>query len=81
MQASEIKALIEAGLPQCQAQVDGDGRHWNAVVVSPAFEGQSMLKQHRLVYGALGDSFDTDALHALSLKTYTPEQWASLGNN
>jgi acid stress-induced BolA-like protein IbaG/YrbA len=78
MHADEIKALIEAGLPDCEAQVDGDGRHWNAVVVTPAFEGQSMLKQHRLVYGALGDSFDTEALHALSLKTFTPEQWASI---
>ena len=75
MQADQSKALIEAGLPECSATVDGDGRHWNAVVVSPAFDGQSMLKQHRLVYAALGDSFDTDALHALSLKTLTPAQW------
>ena len=79
MQAEEIKALIEAALPDCHAEVDGDGRHWNAVVVSTAFEGQNMLKQHRLVYGALGDSFDTDALHALSLKTFTPAQWADRG--
>jgi acid stress-induced BolA-like protein IbaG/YrbA len=79
MQADQIKALIEAGLPDCSAQVDGDGRHWNAVVVSPAFEGQSMLKQHRLVYGALGNSFDTEALHALSLKTFTPSQWETEG--
>lgn len=75
MQAEQIKVLIEAGLTDCQAQVDGDGRHWNAVVVSPAFLGKSMLQQHRQVYAALGDSFDTEALHALSLRTYTPEQW------
>tara|TARA_B100000676_G_scaffold5324_2_gene4912 strand:+ start:2002 stop:2244 length:243 start_codon:yes stop_codon:yes gene_type:complete len=75
MQAEEIKVLIESGLPDCEARVDGDGRHWNAVVVSSAFAGKPMLKQHRLVYAALGDSFDTEALHALSLKTYTPEQW------
>jgi acid stress-induced BolA-like protein IbaG/YrbA len=75
MQAEQIKTLIEAGLPECEAQVDGDGRHWNAVVVSPAFTGKSMLQQHRQVYAALGDSFDTEALHALSLRTYTPEQW------
>lgn len=75
MQADQIKALIEAGLPECSATVDGDGRHWNAVVSSPAFEGLSMLKQHRLVYAALGDSFDTEALHALSLKTFTPAEW------
>jgi acid stress-induced BolA-like protein IbaG/YrbA len=75
MQAEQIKALIESGLPDCEARVDGDGRHWNAVVISSAFAGKPMLKQHRLVYAALGDSFDTEALHALSLKTYTPEQW------
>ena len=50
------------------------GGGWNAVVVSTAFEGQNMLKQHRLVYGALGVGFDTDALHALSLKTLRPRR-------
>jgi acid stress-induced BolA-like protein IbaG/YrbA len=75
MQAEDIKKLIESGLSGSSAQVDGDGRHWNAVVVSASFEGKNMLAQHRLVYGALGDSFDTEALHALSLKTYTPSQW------
>ena len=75
MQAEQIKALIEAGLPDCEAHVDGDGRHWDAVVISPVFAGKSMLQQHRQVYAALGDSFDTEAVHALSLRTLTPDQW------
>jgi acid stress-induced BolA-like protein IbaG/YrbA len=47
-------------------------------VVSKAFSGKNMIAQHRLVYAALGDRFDTEAVHALSLKTYTPEQWQTL---
>lgn len=79
MQADDIKQRIEAGLPDCWARVEGDGRHWSAVVVSPAFDGKPMIKQHRLVYAALGDSFDTEAVHALSLRTFTPEQWQASG--
>jgi acid stress-induced BolA-like protein IbaG/YrbA len=59
-------------------EVSGDGRHFSAVVVSSAFDGKNMIAQHRLVYAALGSRFDTDAVHALSLKTYTPDQWQAL---
>lgn len=75
MEPEEIKMLIETGLEGSRAQVTGDGRHFQAVVICDAFAGKTMLEQHRLVYSVLGDRFDTDALHALSLKTYTPEQW------
>ena len=74
----EIKRLIEAGLAGSEASVDGDGRHFEATIVSSAFEGKSLLQQHRLVYDALGDRFDTEVLHALSIKTYTPQQWQQL---
>ena len=76
MNESEIKRLIEAGVPGATARVDGDGRHFRAVVVSAAFVGLSRIRQHRLIYDALGGSFDTEALHALSIQTWTPEQWA-----
>ncbi len=77
MQAEQIKQMIEAGLPGSQAQVFGDdGQHFEAIVVSPAFVGKGMLEQHRLVYGALGDNMRS-AIHALSMKTYTPDSWAS----
>jgi acid stress-induced BolA-like protein IbaG/YrbA len=59
-------------------EVTGDGRHFSAVVVSEVFDGKNMIAQHRLVYAALGDRFDTEAVHALSLKTYTPAQWQAL---
>lgn len=74
MQPVEIKRLIEAGLPGSTVEVEGDGRHFNATVVSSAFAGQSMLQQHRMVYATLGNRME-GAIHALSMRTYTPEQW------
>ena len=78
MDPGQLKDLIAAGLETTFLEVTGDGRHFEAVVVSRAFEGKPMLKQHRLVYAALGDRFDTEAVHALSIKTYTPRQWEDL---
>lgn len=78
MDPEQIRDLIAAGLDTVHLSVSGDGRHFEAVVVSHAFEGVPMLKQHRLVYAALGDRFDTEAVHALSIKTFTPAQWEAL---
>lgn len=52
----------------------GDGDHFRVIVVSESFDGLPMVKQHQLVYDALGDSMNED-IHALGLKTYTPEEW------
>jgi acid stress-induced BolA-like protein IbaG/YrbA len=57
-------------------EVRGDGQHFEAVIVSAAFAGKSMVQQHQTVYGALGDRM-REEIHALSMKTYTPEQWAA----
>lgn len=78
MTPEEIKALIEAGLPGAQAQVTGDGRHFEAVVVSDAFAQKPMLQQHRMVYAALGDKMATEEIHALSMRTYTRDEWNKL---
>jgi len=51
-----------------------DGTHFEAIIVSPAFVGKSMVQQHQLVYAALGERMRAE-IHALSMKTYTPEQW------
>ena len=80
MLPEEIRALIESGLSCEEVQVSGDGRHFDAVVVCTAFEGKPTIARHRMVYATLGDRFDTDALHALALKTYTPAQWRELGS-
>lgn len=76
MNEEEIRRRIEAAIPGCEVRVEGDGRHFHAVVVSATFAGKNRLAQHREVYDALGESFDTEALHALSVRTYTPEQWS-----
>ncbi len=75
MQADELKKIIEDGVPGAEATVQGDGDHFEAAVVSPGFEGKSMVQQHQMVYGALGDLMQKE-IHALALRTYTPEEWA-----
>lgn len=78
MNPEELQSIIQAAFAGDHVEVTGDGRHFSAIVVSDAFAGKNPIAQHRLVYAALGDRFDTEAVHALSLKTYTPEQWAAL---
>ena len=76
MQAQDIERLIEEQLPDARAKVRGDdGVHFEAVVISTAFAGKSLLQQHRLVYAALGGRMEREEIHALSLKTYTPDAW------
>ncbi len=74
MTPEQISQMIEAGLAGADVHVDGDGRHFVARVVSDAFAGLSMIKQHKLVYATLGDSME-GAIHALSIQTYTKEAW------
>jgi acid stress-induced BolA-like protein IbaG/YrbA len=74
MTTDEIQAIIEAGIPDCKASVSGDGTHFEALVVSPAFAGLNPVKRHQLVYQALGDLMK-GAVHALSIRAVTPEQW------
>jgi acid stress-induced BolA-like protein IbaG/YrbA len=76
VEPSSIEESIRAGLPVTHLQVSGDGAHFEAVIVSPSFAGLSRVKQHQLVYGALGDRM-REEIHALSMKTFSPEEWAS----
>lgn len=80
MDNETIEKMISTALPDARVSVDGDGRHFEAVVVSEAFAGKSMIEQHRMVYAALGASFASEALHALALRTFTPEQWQRQGS-
>ena len=74
MRVEDIASLIKSGVPECEVEVDGDGTHFTATIVSEAFAGKSMVQQHQLVYRALGDRMGGE-IHALSIQTYTPEQW------
>jgi len=76
MTSDELKTIIAAGLPCDHLDVTGDGRHWAAVIVSTAFEGKRSIARHQLVYSTLGARIQTDEVHALSMKTYTPAEWA-----
>ena len=72
METDRVKALIEAGLPDAKVDVSGDGRHFEARVVSAAFEGKSLIQRHRMVMEAVKAEIASDELHALSIKTETP---------
>ena len=75
--ADRIKDILQAELPDCTAIVIddvGDHEHFTARVTSSAFVGKSLVQQHQLVYGALGDHMRSD-IHALALKTFTPDAW------
>lgn len=75
MEVEAIKQLIEAGIPNCEATVSGDGSHYEAIVVSREFEGKTMVQEQKMVYATLGDNITSGAIHALSIKAYTPEEW------
>lgn len=78
LSAEQLKSYITANLACDYINVLGnDGTHFEAVVVSPAFEGKRMVQQHQLVYAALGDRMRAE-IHALGMKTYTPQQWQEL---
>ena len=80
MNPVEIAALIEQNLAGAQAQVQTDGQgHYEALVICAAFAGKRSLQRHQLVYGTLGERVGRE-IHALALKTFTPEEWRALGN-
>jgi acid stress-induced BolA-like protein IbaG/YrbA len=73
---ASIEQSIRNGLACTHVEVHGDGAHFEAVIVSAAFAGLSRVRQHQLVYGALGERM-REEIHALSMKTFSPEEWAS----
>jgi len=76
--AENVKQYIESSLPCEHVQVEGDdGHHFHALIVSAEFTGKNMVQQHQLVYRSLGDRMKQE-IHALSMKTLTPEQWNQL---
>jgi len=75
MEPENVKMLIQAGFSQAEIEVTGDGSHFQAIVVSPDFTDKTTIKRHQLVYATLGDKVQNNEIHALSLKTYTPDEW------
>lgn len=79
MTPEEIKKMIENGIDTSIVNVSGDGTHFEAVIVSDEFEGKMPVDRHKLVYQTLGNAMKED-IHALSIRTYTTEQWGNLNN-
>lgn len=77
--SEDVKQLIARGLACEVLEVRGDGHHFEALVVSPLFEGKSRVARHQLVYAALGDRM-REEIHALSMRTLTPAEYAAQRN-
>ncbi len=74
----DIRQFIADGLDCQHLAVEGDGQHFEAIIVAEAFRGKSRVQQHQIVYKALGDRMRAQ-IHALSMRTLTPEQWQANG--
>ncbi len=77
--ADDVRGFIAASLPCQHLDVEGDGRHFFATIVSAEFEGLARVRRHQRVYTALGDRMQAQ-IHALSMKTLTPAEWADTGS-
>ena len=77
--ADEVRTFIAAGLACTHVEVEGDGRHFFATIVSTEFEGLMRVRRHQRVYTALGDRMKAQ-IHALSMKTLTPAEFAAAAN-
>jgi len=74
MDNAKVEELIRAGIPGAEVEVTGDGRHFEAVVVSPEFAGKSLIQRHRMVMETVKAQIASDELHALSIKAHTPDE-------
>ena len=74
--AADVQRFIAQGLACAHLEVEGDGRHFFATLVSAEFDGLARIRRHQRVYAALGDRM-REQIHALSMKTFTPAEWAT----
>ncbi|MEM7554853.1 MAG: BolA family transcriptional regulator [Cyanobacteria bacterium P01_A01_bin.84] len=80
----QVEAMIKAQMPDAQVQVEdltGGGDHYQVSVVSSQFTDKGLVQQHQLVYSSLKQAMSSEAIHALALKTYTPEAWQKSTSN
>jgi len=75
MQCNEIEQLIKQGLREAEVYVEGDGTHFNALVITSAFAGKSRVARQQMIYATVNDKLLDGSLHALSTKALTPEEW------
>ena len=78
MDSNQIKRIIADGVSCEELHVEGDGEHFEALVVSAQFVGKSRVQRQQMVNAVLRSYFDSGELHALSMKTVTPEEWSAI---
>jgi len=81
MQPNEIESLIKHGLSDADVYVEGDGTHFSALVITPAFMGKSRIARQQMIYATVNDQLLDGSLHALSTKAFTPDEWQAIENN
>ncbi len=77
MDANTVESLVRAAFEDAEIQVEGSGANYDITVVSPVFEGLRPVKKQQLVYGALNETIASGAIHAVNIKTFTPEEWSA----
>jgi acid stress-induced BolA-like protein IbaG/YrbA len=75
MQQNEIKALLDAGLENCDVRVEGEGSHFDILVIGEAFAGMRAVQKQQLVYGVLKEQIANGSIHAVNIRTYTASEW------
>lgn len=76
MTPEEIKQLLSVEFPNAEIKADGDGSHFKVRIVADVFAGLRAVKKQQMVYQVLNEQIKSGAIHALSIETYTPEEWA-----
>ena len=77
MTSDEIKVLIEAGIEAAQVTVNGDNGMFDTIVIAEQFDGLSPVKKQQMIYATVNSQITSGAIHALSIKAYTPKEWAT----
>lgn len=75
MDAATVKRMLEDHLAECEIQVQGEGSNYDVTAIGEAFEGLRPVQRQQLVYGALSDAIADGSVHAVNIRTYTPDQW------
>lgn len=80
MDIKSLQDLLQSGLPHATIEVDGDGYHFEARIISDEFEGKNLVQRQQMVYSVVNAEIASGELHALSFKTYTPTEWQTANN-
>lgn len=80
MDADSVQQLVNGHLDNCEVSVEGQGNHFDILVVGEVFAGLRPVAKQQLVYAALGEQIADGSIHAVNIKTFTPEQWRAQGD-